>query len=313
MLGLEPVGEHLVVDPALPSERLAGSSCSTSRGDGVGSTPSAEARRRWEPPAAWAPEDGIRDHGRAAAERRSEERHGRKLLEQVKRQGPRMCSSCSASPATWPKVMTFRSLYRLERRGAARLSDRGRRRGRLVRRRPEGPGPDSRSRALGETLDDAIVRTPRRSFSYVAGDFSDAETYKHVADAISEAQTPVFYLEIPPFLFGTVIKGLHDAGLTDAARVVVEKPFGHDRESAHRARRRDRISTSTSRSCTGSTTSSGRWAWPRSSTCGSPTRCSNRSGAGTTFESCRSRWPSRSASRTAATSTTPSARCATSW
>ena len=43
---------------------------------------------------------------------------------------------------------------------------------------------------------------------------------------------PVFYLEIPPALFGMVIKGLSEAGLTRTGRVVVEKPFGHDLESA---------------------------------------------------------------------------------
>ncbi len=42
----------------------------------------------------------------------------------------------------------------------------------------------------------------------------------------------MFYLEIPPFLFQTVVKGLHDAGLTKGARVVIEKPFGHDQASA---------------------------------------------------------------------------------
>ena len=46
------------------------------------------------------------------------------------------------------------------------------------------------------------------------------------------SRTPVFYLEIPPFLFGTVVKGLAEAGLTKTARVVVEKPFGHDQASA---------------------------------------------------------------------------------
>src|SRR5204863_1209078 len=56
--------------------------------------------------------------------------------------------------------------------------------------------------------------------------------YERVAAAIKGAKTPVFYLEIPPFLFGTVIKGLADAGLTQSARVVVEKPFGHDLTSA---------------------------------------------------------------------------------
>jgi glucose-6-phosphate 1-dehydrogenase len=129
------------------------------------------------------------------------------------------------------KVMTFRSLYRLERRGlldcpivgvavddwsVEQLKERAR----------------TSITGTGEPLDEATFERLASRLSYVAGDFSDAETYKHVADAISEATTPVFYLEIPPFLFGTVIKGLHEAGLTDSARVVVEKPFGHDRASA---------------------------------------------------------------------------------
>jgi glucose-6-phosphate 1-dehydrogenase len=129
------------------------------------------------------------------------------------------------------KVMTFRSLYRLEQRGLLHCP--------IVGVAVDDWSVDQlkeRARTsitgTGEPLDDAIFERLASRFSYVAGDFSDAETYKHVADAISEARTPVFYLEIPPFLFGTVIKGLHDAGLTDGARVVVEKPFGHDRESA---------------------------------------------------------------------------------
>jgi glucose-6-phosphate 1-dehydrogenase len=129
------------------------------------------------------------------------------------------------------KVMTFRSLYRLERRG-------------LIDCPIVGVAVDDwsveqlkeRARTsvvgTGEPLDDATFERLASRFSYVAGDFGDSETYKHVADAISDARTPVFYLEIPPFLFGTVIKGLNDAGLTDSARVVVEKPFGHDRDSA---------------------------------------------------------------------------------
>jgi glucose-6-phosphate 1-dehydrogenase len=129
------------------------------------------------------------------------------------------------------KVMTFRSLYRLERRGLLDCP--------IVGVAVDDWSVDQlkeRARTsivgTGEALDEAIFERLASRFSYVAGDFSDAETYKHVADAISEAHTPVFYLEIPPFLFGTVIKELHEAGLTDAARVVVEKPFGHDRESA---------------------------------------------------------------------------------
>src|SRR5207342_883070 len=69
-------------------------------------------------------------------------------------------------------------------------------------------------------------------FSYVSGDFGDAATYARVAEAVGDASLPVFYLEIPPFLFGRVVQGLAEAGLTKTARVVVEKPFGHDLESA---------------------------------------------------------------------------------
>ena len=68
--------------------------------------------------------------------------------------------------------------------------------------------------------------------SYVHGDFTDPATYQRVADAIKGAACPVFYLEIPPFLFGRVVHGLAEADLTGSARVVVEKPFGHDQASA---------------------------------------------------------------------------------
>ena len=129
------------------------------------------------------------------------------------------------------KVMTFRSLYRLERRGLLDCPIVG-------VAVDDWSVDDLKERArtsitgTGEPLDEAIFERLAARFSYIAGDFGDAETYKHVADVISEARTPVFYLEIPPFLFGTVIKELHEAGLTGSARVVVEKPFGHDLESA---------------------------------------------------------------------------------
>src|SRR5215211_3703685 len=68
--------------------------------------------------------------------------------------------------------------------------------------------------------------------SYVSGDFADPQTYQRVAEAIKAFECPVFYLEIPPSLFATVVKGLAEADLTKNARVVVEKPFGHDLASA---------------------------------------------------------------------------------
>jgi glucose-6-phosphate 1-dehydrogenase len=129
------------------------------------------------------------------------------------------------------KVMTFRSLYRLEQRGlldcpivgvavddwtVEQLVERAR---------------DS-IEGTGEKLDQAVFDRFGARLSYVQGDFADAATFERVGKAIAGAKLPVFYLEIPPFLFGTVVKGLSDAGLTKTGRVVVEKPFGHDLESA---------------------------------------------------------------------------------
>jgi glucose-6-phosphate 1-dehydrogenase len=84
----------------------------------------------------------------------------------------------------------------------------------------------------GEELDEQVFKRLADRFEYVAGDFGEASTYEAVGRAIEGAESPVFYLEIPPFLFGTVVKGLAEAGLTANARVVVEKPFGHDTQSA---------------------------------------------------------------------------------
>src|SRR6476659_2923124 len=129
------------------------------------------------------------------------------------------------------KVMTFHSLYRLERRGLLDCP--------IVGVAVDDWTVDDLSKrardsieGTGESVDEEVFDRLAARFSYVAGDFSDSGTFERVAAEIKGAKTPVFYLEIPPFLFGTVIKGLADAGLTENARVVVEKPFGHDLASA---------------------------------------------------------------------------------
>jgi glucose-6-phosphate 1-dehydrogenase len=68
--------------------------------------------------------------------------------------------------------------------------------------------------------------------SYIQGDYTDKATYDRLKKALSFAKHPVFYLEIPPSLFAPVVEQLGSAGLTDGARVVIEKPFGHDLKSA---------------------------------------------------------------------------------
>ena len=86
--------------------------------------------------------------------------------------------------------------------------------------------------ATGEEVDPEVFERLAARMSYLAGDFTDPATYGKIAATIKGATTPVFYLEIPPFLFGPVVKGLGEVGLTRTGRVVVEKPFGHDLASA---------------------------------------------------------------------------------
>jgi glucose-6-phosphate 1-dehydrogenase len=66
---------------------------------------------------------------------------------------------------------------------------------------------------------------------YVDGDLTDDATYATLAGKIPDGP-PLFYLEVPPPLFGTIAEGIHRAGLAKDARVMVEKPFGTDLASA---------------------------------------------------------------------------------
>lgn len=67
---------------------------------------------------------------------------------------------------------------------------------------------------------------------YVDGDYSDDATFAEVRRQLGNAKHPLHYLAIPPSLFGEVIGKLKTSGNADGARVVVEKPFGHDLASA---------------------------------------------------------------------------------
>jgi len=71
-----------------------------------------------------------------------------------------------------------------------------------------------------------------RLIRYVGGDYDDPATYVALRKELGDAKRPVFYLAIPPALFGPVVTRLHDAHCDKGARVVVEKPFGRDLVSA---------------------------------------------------------------------------------
>jgi glucose-6-phosphate 1-dehydrogenase len=130
------------------------------------------------------------------------------------------------------KKMTFRALYRLEARGKLGCPIVGV----AIDDWDIGKLREHAREAIAATVadpdEDVFARLAAR-ISYVQGDYADPDTFKRVGKAIGEAKWPVFYLEVPPSLFATVVHGLGDAGLTENARVVIEKPFGHDLASAH--------------------------------------------------------------------------------
>ena len=129
------------------------------------------------------------------------------------------------------KVMTFHSLYRLEKRGLLDCPIVGVASQDWTVQQLREHARDSIEKS-GERVDDDVFERFADRLSYVAGDFTDGGTYRDVASAMRGATMPVFYLEIPPFLFGQVVGNLTEAGLTKTGRVGVEKPFGHDVPSA---------------------------------------------------------------------------------
>ena len=84
------------------------------------------------------------------------------------------------------------------------------------------PGPVNEAALAGLTDD----------LSIVTGDYADPATYQRLAEKLTGARRPVFYLAVPPSVFADVVRGLAAVGLAARGRVIVEKPFGRDLESA---------------------------------------------------------------------------------
>lgn len=129
------------------------------------------------------------------------------------------------------RKMTFRALYRLERRklldcpilGVAsdditveELIDRA---GEAIRH-------------TGEPFDEAVFHRLAKRLSYLHGDVTDTALYDQLAERVGTDRRCLYYLEMPPSLFAPIVENLGRAGLLQRSRVAVEKPFGHDLASA---------------------------------------------------------------------------------
>ena len=166
--------------------------------------------------------------------------------------------------------------------------------------------------AVEATPDEEVIETVLKRLKYVSGDYREESTFVKLKEALEGAQYPLYFLAIPPSLFDDVAQGLAKQGINKDGRVVVEKPFGRDLESARGAEldppqrvRRERDLSHR--------------PLPREGVGREPARVPLRQLAArarleqrTTSTRCRSRWPRRSASKAGASSTKRSARCATS-
>jgi glucose-6-phosphate 1-dehydrogenase len=129
------------------------------------------------------------------------------------------------------RKMTFRSLYRMEAAGRLHCPIIGVAfedwsEDQLLKAAREGAG------VAGEKVDEKIFKRLAARLSYLHGDFAEFATYERLAEKMKGIKKPLYYLEIPPSLFATVVTQLSKANLTEGAHVLIEKPFGHDLPSA---------------------------------------------------------------------------------
>jgi glucose-6-phosphate 1-dehydrogenase len=129
------------------------------------------------------------------------------------------------------RKMTFRALYRLERR-------------KLLQCPVLGVASDditvdelvTRARKAiadtGEEIDDKVFGRLAKRLFYLHGDVADAALYDSLAERIGSNRQCLHYLEMPPSLFAPIVENLGKAGLLERSRVALEKPFGHDLASA---------------------------------------------------------------------------------
>lgn len=135
--------------------------------------------------------------------------------------------------------MTFQSLYRLDKRGLLDYPLIG-----VSNQDITAADLMSSARSalenLGEEIDEDVFARFAARWSYICGDVAEPDTYSRLGQVILERQragndavrNALFYLEMPPSLFGPIVEHLGAADLVTGAHVAIEKPFGHDLASA---------------------------------------------------------------------------------
>ncbi len=84
----------------------------------------------------------------------------------------------------------------------------------------------------GRAEDETHFQALASRLRYVVGDYENPATFTTLRQVLADSAAPLFYLAIPPDLFGPVATGLAESGCSRGARIIVEKPFGRDLASA---------------------------------------------------------------------------------
>jgi len=85
--------------------------------------------------------------------------------------------------------------------------------------------------AVGK-VDEKAFRKLAGLLRYVSGDYRNQSTFDKLKDALDGFRHPLYYLAVPPSMFEPVVQGLEQSGGAQGARLMVEKPFGRDLQSA---------------------------------------------------------------------------------
>ena len=88
----------------------------------------------------------------------------------------------------------------------------------------------------GEEIDEATLASVLGRLSYVRGDYDAAQTYVALGSTVETHSLILCYLAVPPTVFGDIVEGLAATGMASKLRLLIEKPFGSDLESARKLR-----------------------------------------------------------------------------
>jgi glucose-6-phosphate 1-dehydrogenase len=125
----------------------------------------------------------------------------------------------------------FPALYAMERRGTLRMPVIG-----VASTPMTQPQLADRARAslldAHVDIDESLFAAFAGRLRYVSGDYRNKGVYAELRTHLGEAARPLFYLAIPPSLFEAVIGGLAASTCIGMGRVILEKPFGRDLDSA---------------------------------------------------------------------------------